>query len=814
MAWDAEQGTCRTTEAAADADADADALLVPAGGALLDLAWGARDDAPSARAPPPFSALLPLALSKVVVAERTGASGAPGIFTSPLLALFTGDERPNAVPLPWDAPLTLLQQVANPRTGTRHVLGGSEAGDLGVWNGATLQLEAAYSWFTAPVQCIVPLLGVAPTSRLYGCVLCVAEDGTSALLALNDLRLVQLFPGSGAPLVQIAVRGHELLLAYGERRARIWSLATHELVRSATAEQLWLLVAKADAAGEAWLRLPVPPSPRSALGRVDKGAAGGMLSTSHAVADGAVPIVLADMRRAVDVASKTLRTALGATELASALDAPADAADAPPKLLDMMRPLLALFLPGELDAVFVQLRDAAYGGHAPAAALVPASPGLPGFVSSAAGARAALAATRFALDAETSAQHLVSLVALVLLARFVPALRDASAAVLDALLNPAFLREAVAPHPFVAPSLATLVRYTLDENEVLRKAAALLFRPYALATDDEAVDALVAVYAPLLHDDAAAEAPHALLLLGMVASERYAYFAPTLLKHIATGVARYLQAPTTDAAGAERVYVALELCCRGCEIWQHYVDAVALVRGIFRIAAHTDDAAPVRQLRGLSLRGLARRATLELAAHHSALFMSTLAMDILHATSVEQTQVTLRLVAFLIRQKPLALYPSLPRLVEAVVKSLDPTAGATRSAMAKSATLMISALVETYPSIAFHGATQRLAVGTHDGQVVLYDVKTATRLYVLDGHERPVTACSFSPDGRRFLSMSLDDECVLIWRLSTGLLDLLVPSAMARLAGTQTQAAADRVLHFHLGSAGTYADWSNLVQPT
>ena len=133
MAWDAEQGTCRTTEAAADADADADALLVPAGGALLDLAWGARDDAPSARAPPPFSALLPLALSKVVVAERTGASGAPGIFTSPLLALFTGDERPNAVPLPWDAPLTLLQQVANPRTGTRHVLGGSQAGDLGVW---------------------------------------------------------------------------------------------------------------------------------------------------------------------------------------------------------------------------------------------------------------------------------------------------------------------------------------------------------------------------------------------------------------------------------------------------------------------------------------------------------------------------------------------------------------------------------------------------------------------------------------------------------------------------------------------------------
>lgn len=32
---------------------------------------------------------------------------------------------------------------------------------------------------------------------------------------------------------------------------------------------------------------------------------------------------------------------------------------------------------------------------------------------------------------------------------------------------------------------------------------------------------------------------------------------------------------------------------------------------------------------------------------------------------------------------------------------------------------------------------------------IMYDLKTATRLYVLDGHKHKVTACSFSPDGRR-----------------------------------------------------------------
>ena len=29
----------------------------------------------------------------------------------------------------------------------------------------------------------------------------------------------------------------------------------------------------------------------------------------------------------------------------------------------------------------------------------------------------------------------------------------------------------------------------------------------------------------------------------------------------------------------------------------------------------------------------------------------------------------------------------------------------------------------------------------------MYDLKTATRLYVLEGHKKRTTACSFSPDG-------------------------------------------------------------------
>lgn len=52
-----------------------------------------------------------------------------------------------------------------------------------------------------------------------------------------------------------------------------------------------------------------------------------------------------------------------------------------------------------------------------------------------------------------------------------------------------------------------------------------------------------------------------------------------------------------------------------------------------------------------------------------------------------------------ISQKPLVLYSNLPRLVEAVVKSLDPNASANRDAILDSATEILSHIVQRYPPI-------------------------------------------------------------------------------------------------------------------
>ncbi|KAI9435906.1 hypothetical protein F5148DRAFT_30594 [Russula earlei] len=154
----------------------------------------------------------------------------------------------------------------------------------------------------------------------------------------------------------------------------------------------------------------------------------------------------------------------------------------------------------------------------------------------------------------------------------------------------------------------------------------------------------------------------------------------------------------------------------------------------------------------------ARQVILHIVTDNTGIFMTTLSLDILHPQSLEHRK---QLAAFLIRKKPLLIHPNLPKLVEAV-KSLDPNSTSNRDAVQDAATKILGHVVKTFPSIDFHIVSQRLAVGTGEGAIVMYDLKTATRLYVLECHKQVLVACSFSPDGRRLVTVSLEEGAVLV----------------------------------------------------
>jgi WD40 repeat protein len=106
-------------------------------------------------------------------------------------------------------------------------------------------------------------------------------------------------------------------------------------------------------------------------------------------------------------------------------------------------------------------------------------------------------------------------------------------------------------------------------------------------------------------------------------------------------------------------------------------------------------------------------------------------------------------------------------------------------------------------------ATQKLAVGTNEGAVVMYDLKTAIRLYVLEGHKKKITACSFSPDGRRLVTISLKESLVLVWKVGTSFTSFFNPGAPPRQGHSGSEPF--KTLNFNVGSEGEQASCHSSV---
>ena len=160
------------------------------------------------------------------------------------------------------------------------------------------------------------------------------------------------------------------------------------------------------------------------------------------------------------------------------------------------------------------------------------------------------------------------------------------------------------------------------------------------------------------------------------------------------------------------------------------------------------------------------------------------------------------------------------------MKSLDPNLTSHRDAVLDAATEILGHVVKTfarlvlsprcssltdslpspfssmrsYPTIDFHMTSQRLAVGTGEGAIVMYDVKTATCLYVLECHKQGLAACSFSPDGHRLVSVSLEEGVVFVWKVGNSFASFFNPGAPPR----QGHRGSDpfKTLNFNVGDAG------------
>ncbi|KAK0201531.1 hypothetical protein DFS33DRAFT_1348146 [Desarmillaria ectypa] len=646
-----------------------------------------------------------------------------------------------------DVPLSgyiiALHVVQNSRTKERYVVGGGDDGSIAFWTSDTLKLCARWIVFTEPLARVHQFHKMT-TGPLRGCILCVSQDSTIAVIVVDGFQFLYLIPGSAFPLVRICLGDDELLLIYADRRARIWDAKTKEFRRSLGLDKAEELIGK-----ERWLELTSDSQdciPATVLKRLPGQALPAATTLSL------------DLERFITYSTtviKTISTNLSQTQAIFSTRH---------RLLSLLSLLLTPGLNKDTDeicrdhlGIVTSLAHPGFSSH--------------GFTSI---YRSSHPSDPWCISGEVSAARALSITVTLRALGLFEELTDFANAVIAfyATSLPLIIGPNYKPH-----SLSYLARQWFDTSHEVRQSCRLLFDAAVVRLSDEEANAVAEQWQhhlPCLQPTADRESTQAALSLficGYLAAEKYSLFASSALTDISKSIALYLQ----DEQSIFRV-LAIDLCSRGFHVWQHYIDAMEILRALFILATTSRKEAISAQNIGAQ----ARLAVLHIAASNTPLFMTTLGLDILSPSNVEYRKSIMQIVAFLIRKRPMVLYPNLPKLMEAVVKSLDPNSTSHRDAILDTATEIIGHVVKTYPCIDFHMSTQRLAVGTSEGAIVMYDLKTAIRLYVLEGHKKGITACSFSPDGRRLVTLSLEESVVLVWKVGSSFSSFFNPGAPPR----------------------------------
>ncbi|GAA5900483.1 hypothetical protein JCM5296_001559 [Sporobolomyces johnsonii] len=740
-----------------------------------------------------FGKSLQVTCSKKVDSERLLLGYSSGAITLLPLADLARTAEPPTPQVELNGAITLLDvlDLGVGGAGREVVVAGTASGMAAAWRLPDWELIGQWALFASPVRHYAFISPPSsPSSHLQHTLAFISANSPVALVSLSPSvsppRVLFTLPGTKSAVERIATREGEIMVLYEQGLARVCDVASRELRRSmgrTTAEGVlqekgWVT----------WFSL------------ADKRAAADPSSPTQ-------PILSFDLRSTLDTASRQLpwtahdsrrKNGNGYDSVENSPDLSRSApgingrSKSPPQPqgdpLAFARRLLAGLVPFGIDRGCDELLEQLGVGRA-AVQLGSGLPSLDAFAFAAVGSPK----TAWTTSPANTAQRLLQIVCLLrLFLNYPETERVASEAI---VFFASCLGDSVGSS-FQAPSLDVFARYWLDKSSEVQQAARSLFGTYLAALPDHRILALVERWEDelparqtgpgLLHE----KANLALLVVGLVAVERFKLLPASVLKDLSVSITTYLD----ESSHPIHQSVATELCSRGFHIWQNYVDAMALVRQLFAIAIGRNPATPN------DLRGLARMATLHVAGVNTPLFMTTLLFDILNAPTAVARNATLKLLGFMIRKKPLVLYTSLPRVAEAVVKSLDPTVAALRETVHQAATVVLNELVRTFPSIDFHGKSQRLAVGTHEGAAIVFDLKTATRLYVLEGHKRPLTALSWSPDGHRLVTVSLDESKVCVWKVGTGLLSFFgAAGAPPRQGAGGSTTTPFKTWDFHVG---------------
>ncbi|WWC92997.1 uncharacterized protein L201_007961 [Kwoniella dendrophila CBS 6074] len=638
-----------------------------------------------------------------------------------------------------DARVTTLTIIID--NSTEYLVAGDEDGAVRIWTTSSFKLCGSFTLFADPVKDIA-LLDMTEAGPLRGCLLVISNDGTVGIISLKEMDDLFLIPASRTPLRRVFIEQKDILLAYANGKARVWNTQTQEFRRSTGLDAAEDMLQVGD-----WAEV--------LFGQNTIGSVFSSLSISQSETNETGRLLNFNLR-----------------ELSRWLHSSKNNPNHSP--LTALRNLLSVFLTFGIDHIIDRICTDNLGIHKSQVPLVIG--------------QSDSGVSQFSYYEGADVWRISSKMTGLRQLAVVTLLRP----FLDSPDHERWAAEVIAhytaslPLTAIEPDLRFFAEYYMDSSTDIHQAARMLFAARVGRMDSKDIETIMEVG----HHDLPNKLPtsdkycdtavNALTMLGGIALHKFETMQSNVLKSIAESIAIFLQSNSFSLLS-----LAIELCSKGFATWQSYIDPSELLRRLFYLSTNKEFSSSSNSGYGgtTSIAAQSRLAVLHVASLNPALFMSTLSMDILDAKSVENRTSIMKLCVFISRKKPNLLENGLPKIAEAIVKSLDPNIGKMRDDVWQAATVILNELVLAFSTIDFHSGTQRLAVGTHEGAVIMYDLKTASRLYVIEPHKHPVSAVTLSPDGRRLITVSLEEGNVTVWKVGSSLSGFFNVGAPPRQGG-------------------------------
>ncbi|KAI5809291.1 hypothetical protein BZA77DRAFT_328997 [Pyronema omphalodes] len=327
-------------------------------------------------------------------------------------------------------------------------------------------------------------------------------------------------------------------------------------------------------------------------------------------------------------------------------------------------------------------------------------------------------------------------------------------------------------------SLGVFAKFWTDTHPLIRETSRQCLDSFLRALTPAERSSVITYWAPYLPDAVAPELQKqkevlraVILLAKLLVDHPDPPFPDALKKSLGTSISSLLNDPTFECTYQT---TAIEVLGYTWTALEHSVDCIRLIHRLILISiSHSKRS----QSKGSPVLA---RALLSIAEKNSPLLVTSLAANIYPPPSstagtdifsmAATSSAAMAIAATIIQCSPNLFFPVLGILIEAVLKTLDPSFGL-RERVLPAVTKLIEATVSAYETVAFHRPSQRLAFSPAVGVVCVYDLKTGQTAFVLDGHVGVATALSFNPEGK--MVVGVDGAEVFVWRLGTGIWGIL-----------------------------------------